>query len=162
MSIRCYRLSLLAAIAIASLAASPLAAACDAPGTPNNETLQSIGPGMLSYSFDNTARISLTSHPNGPLKVRVFFDMNMKERGSGGDWTYIENDGPHPLGYQERIEFKITTQQTRHINPANLNGDHTDRRLVAKKTYCMRVWARTDGGCRSDQSSSWKCATVSP
>jgi hypothetical protein len=94
----------------------------------------------------------------------MYFDINMKERGAPDDqqWTYIENDGPHALGYKEKMEYTITVQQTRHINPANFSAQHVDRPLQPNKAYCFRVWARTEGGCRSDSSSSWKCGTVQP
>jgi Interferon-alpha/beta receptor, fibronectin type III len=152
----------LAALASIALMASKLALACDAPGTPNNEAVVAIGHGTLHYFFDNTARVSKTSRPGDPLKMRMYFDINMKERGGADEWTYIENDGPHALEYQEKMEYTIAVQQTRHINPANFNAQHVDRPLQPNKTYCFRVWARTEGGCRSDSSSSWTCGTVQP
>lgn len=138
--------------------------ACDEPGTPNHEVASPSGPGAISYVFQNTARVSSDSHANGSLKVRMFFDIEMKERGMRDNqgWAYIENDGPHPLGYHEPITYRIVTQQTGHINPANRNGQRMDHRLQANRTYCMRVWSRTDGGCRSAVPSSWQCATVQP
>jgi hypothetical protein len=143
---------------------NPAVMFCDAPGTPNNEMVTSDAPGMLSYSFANTARVSANSGPNGYLKMNMYFDINMKEAGApdNTEWTYIENDGPHPLGYTERMVYRVTTQETRHINPANLRQNHVDRPLQPNKTYCFRVWARVTGGCRSDRSSSWKCGRVRP
>lgn len=150
--------------ASAAVTLSGIAFACDAPGTPNNEAVAAIGHKILHYFFDNTARVSPTSRPGDPLKMRMYFDINIKERGAPDDqqWTYIENDGPHPLGYKEKMEFTVAVQQTRHINPANFSAQHVDRPLQPNKTYCFRVWARTEGGCRSDSSSSWKCGTVQP
>lgn len=138
--------------------------ACDAPGTPNNEAVAAIGHRTLHYFFDNTARVSPTSRPGDYLKTRMYFDINIKEAGApdSQQWTYIENDGPHPLGYHEKMEYVITVQQTRHINPANFNAQRVDRPLQSNRAYCFRVWARTEGGCRSDSSSSWKCGTVVP
>ena len=137
---------------------------CAEPGTPNNEAVSSNARGTLTYSFANTARISPSSHPNGPLKMLMYFDINMKEAGApdNQEWTYIENDGPHALGYQERMSYTIRLQETRHINPANIRQQHVDRPLQANKSYCLRVWARVTGGCRSQASSSWKCGRVSP
>lgn len=156
--------ALLLALASAAVMASRLAFACDAPGTPNNEAVAAIGPRTLHYFFENTARISPNARRGGPLKMRMYFDINVKERGApdSQQWTYVENDGPHALGYQERMEYVIAVQQTRHINPANFSAQHVDRRLQPNKTYCFRVWARTEGGCRSNSSSSWSCGTVQP
>ncbi|HKD82350.1 MAG TPA: hypothetical protein VKH81_21855 [Candidatus Angelobacter sp.] len=137
---------------------------CDEPGTPNNESVTSTAPRTLTYSFDNTARVSADSHPGGYLKMNMYFDINMKEAGTpdSQEWTYIENDGPHPLGYRERMSYPIRLQETRHINPANMRQQHVDRPLQANKSYCMRVWSRVTGGCRSRVSSSWKCGRVNP
>jgi hypothetical protein len=153
----------LAALAMISLVNSR-AFACDEPGTPNNEAVTSPGHRTLAYFFDNTARVSKTARPGDPIKMNVFFDINMKvrEAPNSQQWTYIENDGPHALGYKEKVEYRITSEQTRHINPANLSAPHVDRPLTTGKTYCLRVWARTDGGCRSRLSSSWQCGTVAP
>jgi hypothetical protein len=155
---------LILVVASGALTVSGLVLACDAPGTPNNEAVATIGHKTLHYFFDNTARLSPTSRPGDPLKVNVYFDINMKEKGAPDNqqWTYIENDGPHPLGYKEKMEYTITVQQTRHINSANFSAQHVDRPLQPNKTYCFRVWARTQGGCRSDSSSSWQCGTVQP
>lgn len=53
---------------------NPAAMFCDAPGTPNNEMVTSDAPGMLSYSFANTARVSANSSPNGYLKINMYFE----------------------------------------------------------------------------------------
>jgi hypothetical protein len=63
-----------------AVAVSWLALPCDAPGTPNNEAVAAIGHRTLHYFFDNTARVSPSSRPGDPLKMRVYFDINMKER----------------------------------------------------------------------------------
>lgn len=153
----------LGAVAVMAMS-SKMLLACDAPGTPNNEAVAAIGHRTLHYFFDNTARVSPTSRPGDYLKMRMYFDINMKEAGApdSQQWTYIENDGPRALGYHEKAEYVITVQQTRHINPANFNAQRVDRPLQPNRAYCFRVWARTEGGCRSESSSSWKCGTVLP
>ena len=159
-NIAAYALGTMAAVAISS----KVLFACDAPGTPNNEAVAAIGHRSLHYFFDNSARVSPTSRPGDYLKIRMYFDINVKEVGAPDNqqWTYIENDGPHALGYHEKMEYVITVQQTRHINSANFNVQRVDRPLQPNRAYCFRVWARTEGGCRSDSSSSWKCGTVAP
>jgi hypothetical protein len=155
---------LIAGIATSNFGTSGALLACNEPGTPNHEMATARGQRAIGYVFQNTARVSPGSHPNGPLKVRVFFDIEMKERGTPDNqgWAYIENDGPHPLGYTEQMSYNIVSQQTGHINPANRQSRRLDQRLQVNKTYCMRVWSRTDGGCRSAAPSSWQCATVTP
>jgi hypothetical protein len=132
-------------VMIAPAAPSP-AMGCDTPGTPNNEAVTSNASKTLTYSFDNTARVS--PNPTEYLKLPVYFDINMKEAGTpdNQEWTYIENDGPHPLGYKEKMTYTIKLEETRHINPANLRQQHVDRPLQANKTYCLRVWSRVAGG----------------
>ena len=160
-SIACRRVGWGAAAGIGALvAAMPgLALACDAPGTPNREELRPAGHRQLIYSFENTARGA-----GEFLKAQVWFDINMKERNTppNQDWSFVENDGPHALGNHERIEFRVNVQQTEHINPANRRADRLDRPLIANQVFCMRVWSRVGGGCRSTQSSSWHCAVVAP
>jgi hypothetical protein len=139
-------------------------AGCDEPGTPNKEQLRSDHR-QLIYSFDNTARVSPGARGDEMGKVIIYFDMNMGERNNpeGHNWTYVEGDGPHRLGNHERVTFRITTQQTERTNPANRRAERVNRPLEVGKTYCMTVWARTSpGGCRSNQHSSWQCATVQP
>jgi hypothetical protein len=150
-------------VMIAPAAPSP-AVGCDTPGTPNNEAVTSNASRTLTYSFENTARVSRDSRPGDYLKLPVYFDMNMKVAGTpdNQEWTYIENDGPHPLGYKERMTYTIKLEETRHINPANLRQQHVDRPLQANQTYCLRVWSRVEGGCRSNVSSSWHCGKVRP
>jgi hypothetical protein len=157
--------ALLLGVAGLTLLIARLAFACDEPGTPNNEAVAAIGHKTLHYFFDNTARVSPTARQGDYLKMNVYFDINMKEKGAPDNqqWTYVENDGPHPLGYKEKVEFTITVQQTRHVNSPNFSAQHVDRPLQPNKTYCFRVWARTGvGGCRSRLSSSWTCGTVQP
>jgi hypothetical protein len=135
---------------------------CEQPGTPNDESVTSVSSGSLTYSFRNTARVAPSALPGDPRKMKVFFDINMKEKGApdSRQWTYIENDGPRLLGYTEKVEYRILMEQTQHINPANRSAPRAGRSLTPGKTYCLRVWARTDDGCRSESSSSWQCGTV--
>jgi hypothetical protein len=150
---------------------TPAMADCEAPGTPNNEAVTSTASKTLIYSFDNTARRHPDSHPvrgndavDALNRIDMYFDINMKVAGTpdSQEWTYIENDGPHALGYLQRMTYTITREETRHINPANLRNEHVERPLQPNKTYCLRVWARLPGGCRSLLSSSWKCGKVMP
>jgi hypothetical protein len=152
-------------VVVAAAGMPKLALACDEPGTPNQEQLRSDGHRQLIYSFENTARVTPREKSDEFGKVIIFFDMNM---GDGNNperqnWTYVEGDGPHTLGNHERVTFRITTQQTERVNPANRRAERVDRPLEVGRKYCMTVWARTSpGGCRSVQHSSWQCATVQP
>ena len=161
-------LAILAALLASAAAGTPMPASvgsCDEPGTPNQKQLRSDGHGQLLYSFENTARATPHERSDETGKVTIYFDMNMGDANNpnGHNWTYVEGDGPHALGNHERVSFRITTQQTKRVNPANRRADRVDRPLVIGKRYCMTVWSRTSpGGCRSAQHSSWQCATVQP
>ena len=159
-----YKTLFFACIATASFH-SGVVLACDEPGTPNNEAAAAIGHKAINYFFDNTARVDPSASPGDYLKLNLYFDIEMKERGTPDSqgWAYIENDGPHPLGYKEKMHYTITVQQTRHINDVNLKARRVNQPLVAGKTYCLRVWCRVSpNGCRSKFPSSWQCVTVNP